>query len=102
MPFGDPDPTDPQMLVGVVLPGGTEAMRRMALVFAEEFARLGHGSRQILGLFRNPFYAGAHAAWRALGEPAIRDVVEEAAAAWPQVRIVDAPGAGAHDEEEVG
>jgi hypothetical protein len=90
MPYGDPDPTDPQMLVGVVLPGGPESMRAMALVFAEEFARLGCSARQILGLFQNPFYAGAHAALRALGEDAVRHIAEEAAGAWPTVRIVDA------------
>jgi len=40
MPFQDPDPTDPNMLVGVVLPADAEATREMAYVFAEEFARM--------------------------------------------------------------
>ena len=35
MPYQDPDPTDPNMLVGVMLPADAEAMRDMAYVFAE-------------------------------------------------------------------
>jgi hypothetical protein len=89
MPYDEADPTDPQMLVGVILPGGPEAMRAMAAVFADEFARLGHTERQILGLFENPFYAGAHAALRVLGEETVRAVVADAVASWPVVRIID-------------
>jgi len=93
MPYDEADPTDPQMLVGVMLPGGPEAMHEMAAVFAEEFARLGHTARQILGLFEDPFYAGAHAALRALGKDAVRAIVADAVAGWPVVRIVDREGA---------
>jgi hypothetical protein len=90
MPYGDPDPTDPSMLVGVVLPGGgRDTMRAMAEVFADEFARLGHGEREIFALFENPFYAGAHAALEALGVPAILRIVQDALSRWPTVRIVD-------------
>ena len=103
MPHDDPDPTDPQELVGVMLPGGPEAMREMAHVFADEFARLGYPGRQILALFQNPFYAGAHAALRALGEPAVRAIVDEAVARWPVVRIIDAlegnEGNGSNESE---
>jgi len=42
MPYNDPDPSDPNVLVGVVLPADAEAMREMAYVFAEEFARMGY------------------------------------------------------------
>jgi hypothetical protein len=90
VPYDDPDPSDPQMLVGVVLPGSPDAMREMASVFADEFARLGYTARQILGLFEEPFYAGAHAALRALGEAEIRAIVDACAARWPRVRVVDA------------
>ena len=68
MPFKDPDPTDPNMLVGVMLPADAEATRDMAYVFAEEFARMGYSREQLLWLFKNPFYGGAHGAYRALGE----------------------------------
>jgi hypothetical protein len=92
MPYDDPDPTDPQMLVGVLLPSGPEAMREMAYVFAEEFARLGHDRDQILRLFRNPFYAGAHGAWRALGASETAAIVDECVAVWGRVRPVDREG----------
>jgi hypothetical protein len=89
MPWDEVDPDDPQVLVGVALPGDAAAMHAMAAVFAEEFARLGYPEARILGLFDDPFYAGPHAARRALGAAAVRAIVAEAVAAWPVVRIVD-------------
>ena len=89
MPYGDPDPSDPSILVGVTLPGGAAAMRAMAEVFADEFARLGYDERGIFALFENPFYAGAHAALGALGVPATLCIIRDAAARWPRVRVVD-------------
>jgi hypothetical protein len=89
MPFNDPDPDDPQMLVGVMLPGAPETMRDMAYVFSEEFARMGCGRDQILRMFRNPFYGGAHRAHRALGAEALAAIVDECLALWGRVRLVD-------------
>jgi hypothetical protein len=89
MPFDDPDPTDPQMLVGVMLPSGPEAMRDMAYVFAEEFARMGYAREQILRLFRSPFYGAAHGAYRALGPAPIAAIVGECVAVWGRVTPVD-------------
>jgi len=86
MPYWDPEASDPHELVGVVLPAEPEAMREMAYVFADEFARLGFTRARILRLFRNPFYAGAHGAYRALGEEAIAAIVEECTAFWEEVR----------------
>jgi hypothetical protein len=77
VPYGDPDPTDPNVLVGVELPADLEATRDMAWVFAEEFARMGFDAPRILGLFRSPFYAGAHQALRALGEPEVTAIIAE-------------------------
>jgi hypothetical protein len=82
MPYGDPDPDDPTVLVGVELPADAETVREMAYVFAEEFARMGFGAARILTLFRNPFYAGAHRALQALGEPAVAAIVQECVAVW--------------------
>ena len=82
MPYGDPDPSDPNVLVGVELPADLDATRDMAWVFAEEFARMGLGAPRILGLFRSPFYAGAHRALTALGEPEVVAIVEECVAVW--------------------
>jgi hypothetical protein len=73
VPYNDPDPTDPNVLVGVMLPADAEATTEMAYVFAEEFARMGHDKQQILALFKNPYYGGAHDAYKALGEAAILD-----------------------------
>ena len=87
MPFKDPDPTDPNMLVGVVLPADAEAMRDMAYVFAEEFARMGYAREQLLWLFKNPFYGGAHGAYRSLGEEETLSIIDECVAAWGNVEF---------------
>ena len=89
MPYDDPDPTDPQMLVGVVLPGTADDAREVAYVFAEEFARFGQSRDQIVWMFRNPFYRGAHSAYRALGAAATAAIVDECLAVWGRVRLVD-------------
>ncbi len=88
MPYDDPDPTDPNMRVGVVLPAGEEAMRDMAYVFAEEFARMGFDPNGILRLFQDPFYAGAHQAYLTLGENVVQAIVGECAAVWGRHRIM--------------
>ena len=82
MPWGEADPTDPSVLVGVELPASADATREMAWVFAEEFARLGFDAGRILRLFRTPFYAGAHQALRVLGEPEVAAMVAECVAVW--------------------
>ena len=87
MPFEDPDPTDPNMLVGVMLEANAEATRDMAYVFAEEFARLGYTREQLLWLFKNPFYGGAHGAYRALGESETLSIIDECLNAWRQTRF---------------
>jgi hypothetical protein len=105
MPYDDPDPQDPMMLVGVTLPAGRAAQVEMARVFAEEYARMGFDEERILGLFRRPFYAGAHRALRALGEDVVRAIVRESTGVWGRVRIVDrvpdpgGPPAGCRGEE---
>ena len=82
MPYNDPDPSDPNMLVGVMLPADAAATTEMAYVFAEEFARMGHDKQQILALFKNPYYGGAHGAYQSLGEAAIEAIVDECINAW--------------------
>ncbi len=88
MPFKDPDPTDPNMLVGVVLPADAEATREMAYVFAEEFARMGYTRDQLLWLFKNPYYGGAHGAYQQLGEAQTLGIIEESLAVWGRMRVV--------------
>src|SRR5678815_5041299 len=87
MPFKDPDPTDPDMLVGVVLPADAKATRDMAYVFAEEFARMGYGRDQLHWLFKNPFYGGAHGAYQSLGETEILAIIDECVNVWGRTRI---------------
>ena len=93
MPFKDPDPTDPNMLVGVMLPADAEATRDMAYVFAEEFARFGYTREQLLWLFKNPFYGGAHGAYRSLGEQETLSIIDECLNVWGsiKVRVQDIP-----------
>ena len=87
MPYKNPDPTDPNMLVGVVLPADAEATRDMAYVFAEEFARLGYTREQLLSLFTNPFYGGAHGAYQELGEKETLAIIDECLNTWGNFRI---------------
>jgi hypothetical protein len=87
MPYDDPDPTDPNMLIGVMLPADAEANRDMAYVFAEEFARMGYDRGQLLGLFKTPFYGGAHGAYRQLGETEILSIIDECLNAWGQAKF---------------
>ena len=87
MPFKDPDPTDPNVLVGVMLPADAEATRDMAYVFAEEFARFGYTREQLLWLFKNPFYGGAHGAYRSLGEPETLSIIDECLNVWGKVQF---------------
>jgi len=87
MPFQDEDPTDPNMLVGVVLLADAEATRDMAYVFAEEFARMSYSREQLLSLFKNPFYGGAHGAYRALGENETIAIIDECLNAWGQAKF---------------
>ena len=82
MPYREPDPSDPSVLIGVGVDADAESTREMAWVFAEEFARLGGDARRILSLFRTPFYAGAHGAWRALGETEIAAIVDQCVGVW--------------------
>ena len=82
MPYREPDPSDPNVLIGVAVTADAESTRDMAWVFAEEFARMGYDARRILGLFRTPFYAGAHRAWCALGETEIAAIVDQCVGVW--------------------
>jgi hypothetical protein len=80
VPWGEPEPTDPNVLVGVELPAGVDATREMAWIFAEEFARLGFDGPGMLSVFRSPFYAAAHRALQLLGETEVISIVEECVA----------------------
>ncbi len=88
MPYDNPEPDDPNMLVGIALPGSEAATREMTEAFASEFAQLGFDRNALLTLFRDPFYAAAHAAWRLLGEHEIVRIVDESVEFWSYYRRV--------------
>ena len=88
MPHGRPDPADPNILVGVRLPGDADVLVEMAYTFAEEFAALGHDEDRILRMFRNPRFSGPHAAHGALGEAVVAGIVAECARAFGRTRVV--------------
>ena len=87
MPYDEPDPQDPSMLVGVGLPCGSEEVEEMAASFASELAQIGYEEGHILRIFRNGFYAGAHVAWVQLGDKRIHDLVSEAVEFWSHWRV---------------
>jgi hypothetical protein len=88
MPYQDPDPSDPNVLVGVSLPGDEETTREMAAAFVEEFALLGFDEERLMSLFRRPHYEGAHRAYLLLGEEEIRRMVAEATRFFGRFRVV--------------
>jgi hypothetical protein len=88
MPYDDPEPDDPHVLVGVGLPADADATREMVAAFGEEFAQLGFDRPRILALFRNRFHAAAYAAYRALGEAEVARLVDDAVAVYAAQRWV--------------
>ncbi len=93
MPYDDPEPEDPQELVGVELPGDEAVTREMAAAFADEFAQLGFTRAQILALYREAEYSGAHQAWRLLGEDEVARIVDESVGVWGRFTciVTDSP-----------
>jgi len=67
-------PDDPMELSAVELPGDVILMFRLLV---EEYARMGHDTDAILRLARNPFYAGFHRFYLALGEEEMRSRVQD-------------------------
>lgn len=88
MPYNDPDATDPMTLTGVVIETEDDrAMREMADCFVEEYMRLGFDPERLLHLFKTRGYVGPFMAYQALGEPAIRTLIEQHAQRRGPVRI---------------
>ncbi len=88
MSYKETEPDDPMELVGVVLEADAEAMREMAYAFAEEFVRMGYEKKHLLSLFQNPFYAGAHGAYRTLGESETLSIIDECLNAWGKATVI--------------
>jgi hypothetical protein len=81
----DFDADDPMGLCAVGVEAGDLDTQAACLV--EEFVRMGAGDAQIHALFRSPFYAGAHAIWRARGEGWVSALMARVREQWGQPRF---------------
>lgn len=72
---------DPFALVGAEIPataGEAEVCsEEMARTFVEEYVRLGWTADRLLRVFRDPFYRGPYAIYRALGDAFVRQLIAE-------------------------
>jgi hypothetical protein len=75
-----PEPDDPMGLVGVEVPEGEPDL--MAACLVEEYVRMGMSDGRLLAIFRNPFFAGAHALYRARGEAHVKALIARAREQW--------------------
>jgi len=83
MPHNEPDPTDPMTLRGVAVEtDDPSAMRKMAVCFIDEFMRMGYEQNRLLSMFKIPKYAGPYMAFKALGEDAIAQLIDDNVARW--------------------
>jgi len=103
------EPDDPMELVGIGVPGGDPALVARCLV--EEFVRLGMSDARLMGLFRHPFYAGAHAVYRLRGEDYVKALIAEVRRQWgyprytvvhPSTPEIAAPSAGSAGATDPG
>lgn len=78
-------PDDPMGMVAVGVPEGEPDL--MAECLIEEYVRLGSSDAQLLALFKNPFFAGAHALYRARGEEHIQAVIARVRQQWGRPRF---------------
>jgi hypothetical protein len=82
MPKDDFDFDDPFELNGVVCPSTEDTTDTMCECFIEEFMRLGYDAKQVLSLFRNPYYLGMNMVLQKRGEPFVRDAIATSFARW--------------------
>ena len=101
MPYDDPEPDDPHVLIGVSAPGDAAATREMAAAFADEFAQMGFGRERLLQIFASPFYAGAHAARALLGDAEIEAIVDDSLHVYGGRRYAVMDTSADSDDEDV-
>jgi hypothetical protein len=82
MPKDEFDPEDPMELCGVGIVTTEDTSLPMTECFVEEFMRLGYNHKQIMALFRNPYYTGMNMVLQNKGEQLIRDIISEIFAKW--------------------
>jgi hypothetical protein len=79
-----PEVDDPMELVLSEVPGGDPEI--MATCFIEEYARMGMGEEEILGLFNQPGYR-TYALYEKWGESRMRDLIRKTLARTGQTRV---------------
>ena len=82
MPKDEFDFEDPLELNGVALQTEEDTTDAMCECFIEEFMRMGYNAKQILGLFRNPYYLGMNMVLEKRGKQFVRERVDEVFARW--------------------
>jgi hypothetical protein len=82
MPKDEFDFEDPLELNGVALRTDEDTTDAMCDCFIEEFMRMGYNGRQILALFRNPYYLGMNMVLEKRGDAFVRDQIAEVFARW--------------------
>jgi len=98
MPKDEFDFEDPMELNGMAFATEEDTTDLMAECFIEEFMRLGHNHKQVLALFRNPYYIGMHMVLEKRGEAFVKDLIAEIFGRWG--RKVDWPEVGSSRREE--
>ncbi len=82
MPKDEFDFEDPLELNGIAFLTEEDTTGEMAECFIEEFMRLGCNHKQVLALFRNPYYIGMNMVLEKRGESFVRDCISEIFARW--------------------
>jgi hypothetical protein len=82
MPKDEFDVNDPMELNGVVLSTEEETICAMAECFTEEYMRMGYNHKQVLALFRNPYYLGMNVVLQEQGEFFVRNLISQVFARW--------------------
>jgi hypothetical protein len=66
---------DPMELRAIALPGGDAEMQARA--FIEEFLFMGMSKQELVDIFKNPFYSGAHRLYQKFGEDKIIALIDD-------------------------
>ena len=82
MPKDEFDFDDPMELNGMAFATEEDTTDLMAECFVEEYMRLGHNHKEVLALFRNPYYIGMNMVLEKRGEPFVKNLISEIFARW--------------------
>ncbi|OGR81482.1 MAG: hypothetical protein A3I11_07070 [Elusimicrobia bacterium RIFCSPLOWO2_02_FULL_39_32] len=70
---------DPMSLTGMVLPlskeEGIKAEEAMVLCFIEEYLGMGFSEKEILKIFKDPFYQAPYEIFQTRGEPYVQNMI---------------------------